>query len=52
MKETGLKKISKVQCQQIRTIAKQRLLPSLLGKVSDQVLNKIEIALKLHLDLE
>ena len=50
-KEMGLKKISKVQCQQIRTISKLRMNSPLVGKVDAKTLRHIENALKLHLDL-
>jgi mRNA interferase MazF len=49
--ETGLPKDSKAQCHQIRTISKDRIegrLPS--GHVHDLML-KIDVALKLHLNL-
>lgn len=51
MKKSGLQKVSKVQCQQIRTISKLRLTGATLGKVPEEILKKIEYALKLHLDL-
>src|SRR5690349_19293376 len=52
MKDSGLKKNSKIQCQQIRTIAKERILPPAAGYVNNKILQKVEISLKLHLDLE
>ena len=51
-KKTGLPKASKVQCQQIRTISKQRIIGSSLGKIDSKTFLEIERALKLHLDIE
>ena len=51
--DSGLPKASKAQCNQIRTIAKQRLTAaSPVGKISQTVMRGIEEALRLHLDLE
>jgi len=52
MKETGLNKPSKAQCQQIRTISKQRINSSAVGKIDALILQKLEYALKLHLDIQ
>ena len=50
--ESGLTKISKVQCHQIRTISKNRMAnKKVQGVVINSILMKIESALKLHLDL-
>lgn len=48
---TGLPKISKIQCHQIRTISKLRITLPAIGKVDNKQLLIIERALKLHLDL-
>lgn len=47
---SGLSKPSKVKCQQIRTVDKERLVRK-LGGVSKKSLPDIEEALKLHLDI-
>lgn len=50
--KTGLTKDSKAQCHQIRTISRLRISKSIpVGKVRDEVMMKINAALKLHLDL-
>jgi mRNA interferase MazF len=49
-KISGLKKDSKIQCQQIRTISKLRIPTSVIGKVSQGILMDIQAALELHLD--
>lgn len=48
-KKTGLPKMSKVQCQQIRTISKLRINTQAIGKVDKDVLRRIEVATRLHL---
>ena len=49
--ESGLTKISKAQCHQIRTISKNRILKQKIqGVVGKSILSKINLALKLHLD--
>ena len=51
-KESSLSKTSKVQCHQIRTISKQRLVSQRRsGKLSRQSMQLIDNALKLHLGL-
>jgi mRNA interferase MazF len=51
--ESGLKEISYIKCEQILTISKVRLAGKKpRGKVSDDILDKVGIALKLSLDLE
>ena len=51
-KKTGLSKDSKAQCHQIRTISKLRITSSLpVGTISQEIIKKIEAALKLHLDM-
>lgn len=49
--ESGLSKASKVQCQQVRTISKQRITGTLIGSVDQSTIKQIDIALKLHLAL-
>lgn len=51
-KKTGLSKASKVQCQQIRTISKMRITRKSIGNVDKEILQEIEVALKLHLDFK
>ncbi|MFJ5266144.1 type II toxin-antitoxin system PemK/MazF family toxin [Streptomyces sp. NPDC088387] len=48
--EAGLLKDSKVQCEQIRALAPDRLLRQ-IGSVPRQRMAQIEAALRLHLDL-
>ncbi|MBI4357392.1 MAG: type II toxin-antitoxin system PemK/MazF family toxin [Gammaproteobacteria bacterium] len=49
--ELGLTKPSKAQAQQIRTISKIRLIGNPIGKVSEKIIQLIDAAMKLHLDL-
>lgn len=49
--ESGLPKTSKIQAQQIRTISKQRISGNFLGYLSEEVMQLIESAIKLHLEL-
>lgn len=49
-KLSGLKKDSKIQCQQIRTISKERINSSAIGKATQTILMQIQEALFLHLD--
>ena len=49
--ESGLRKPSKAQAQQIRTISKERLQESAVGRISNTLMRKIEDTLRLHLDL-
>ncbi|MDR3492014.1 MAG: type II toxin-antitoxin system PemK/MazF family toxin [Gammaproteobacteria bacterium] len=49
-KISGLKKDSKIQCQQIRTISKLRINSSAIGIVTQAVLHHVQAALELHLD--
>lgn len=51
--DSGLIKDSKAQCNQIRTISKQRitqLKPA--GKISEHIMTKIHDAIKLHLGID
>ncbi|MBS3027471.1 MAG: type II toxin-antitoxin system PemK/MazF family toxin [Dolichospermum sp. DET50] len=50
--DSGLSKTSKVQAQQIRTISKQRILGDALGYLSQNVIDLVNDAIKLHLGLE
>jgi mRNA interferase MazF len=50
-KETGLPKPSKAQAQQIRTISKERLRGSMVGRLNAGLVRKAEEAIRLHLDL-
>lgn len=49
--QSGLPKPSKVQAQQIRTIAKERITSKVAGRVGGSLLRQIEAAMRLHLDL-
>lgn len=50
--ESGLAKTSKAQCHQLRTISKNRILnKKIQGVVGSSILSKINLAIKLHLDL-
>jgi len=51
-KDSGLKKNSKAQCNQIRTISKKRFLGKTIGRLQMKSLDKIEAALKLHLAIK
>jgi mRNA interferase MazF len=50
--ETGLDKVCKAQCQQIRTISKLRITAEKVGEIDQECFIKIDRAIKLHLDLE
>lgn len=50
-KHTGLPKQSKAQCHQIRTVSRLRMRGNVVGLVKKEVMEKIEYAIKLHLDL-
>ena len=45
---TGLNKLSKIKCQQIRTLDKSRFL-KYIGRASDDILDEAERAVKIHL---
>jgi mRNA interferase MazF len=50
--DSGLAKVSKAQCHQIRTISKKRITNmQAQGEVAKAILSKVSTALKLHLDL-
>lgn len=48
---SGLSKDSKALSEQVRTVSKKRL-DSRVGRVNETMMQKIEDALKIHLDLE
>jgi mRNA interferase MazF len=48
----ALNKVSKAQCHQIRTISKLRIKSKKVGKINEKLMEKIEYALKLHLDFD
>lgn len=50
--ESGLSKDSKIQAQQIRTISKSRLQEDKLGTIANNIINKVELAIKLYLNLD
>ncbi|MDK2412003.1 type II toxin-antitoxin system PemK/MazF family toxin [Aphanizomenon sp. PH219] len=50
--DSGLYKTSKVQAQQIRTISKQRILGDVVGCLSQELIDLVNDAIKLHLALE
>jgi mRNA interferase MazF len=50
--DSGLPKPSKVQAQQVRTISKQRIGADVLGNLSQEVMQLVDTALKLHLKLD
>ncbi|MGL4498372.1 MAG: type II toxin-antitoxin system PemK/MazF family toxin [Planktothrix sp.] len=50
--DSGLSKPSKVQVQQVRTISKQRIGGDAVGFLSQEVMQIVETALKLHLKLD
>jgi len=49
--DSGLSKLSKAQCHQVRTISKIRISSKRVGSVNSRILAQINAALKLHLDL-
>lgn len=50
-KASGLAKSSKVQAQQIRTISKQRFDQARLGRLSVEIMQIVDAAIRLHLQL-
>lgn len=50
IKDTGLSKRSKAQCHQIRTISKIRIQSDKAGSVNHAIMQRVNSALKLHLD--
>ena len=49
--DSGLLKASKIQVQQIRTIAKQRIRGDVIGSLSLSLMQLVDTAIKLHLSL-
>ncbi len=49
--DSGLPKPSKVQAQQVRTISKQRIEGEPVGTLSEELMQLVDAALKLHLGL-
>jgi len=49
---SGLPKPSKVQAQQIRTISKQRITEQVLGRLDEEIMQLVDMAIKLHLQLD
>ena len=50
--DSGLPKPSKVQAQQVRTISKQRIVGEVAGSLSEELMQLVDAALKLHLRLD
>jgi len=50
--DSGLSKPSKVQAQQVRTISKQRITSDAVGSWSEEIMQLVNAALKLHLDVD
>ena len=49
--ECGLPKDSKIQAQQIRTIAKERITCNSIGKLEKEKLREVDAAIRLHLGI-
>ena len=49
--DSGLPKVSKVQAQQVRTISKQRIDGDVVGTLSEEIMQLVDAAIKLHLGL-
>ena len=50
--DSGLPKPSKVQAQQVRTISKQRISSDAVGSLSEGIMQLVNAALKLHLEVD
>jgi mRNA interferase MazF len=50
--DASLKRLSKVQCHQIRTVSKLRISGNMVGAISKELMGKVEYAVKLHLCLK
>jgi mRNA interferase MazF len=50
--DSGLSKPSKVQAQQVRTISKQRINSDAVASVNEEIMQLVDAAIKLHLDLD
>jgi mRNA interferase MazF len=51
VQDSGLPRLSKAQCHQVRTISKIRITGKSLGSLNQKMMTRINSALKLHLDL-
>jgi mRNA interferase MazF len=49
---SGLPKPSKVQAQQVRTISKQRITSDAVGSLIEEIMQLVNAALKLHLNID
>lgn len=49
---TGLRQDSKALAQQIRTVSKQRITGRRLGEVTGELMQAVERAIRIHLDLK
>jgi mRNA interferase MazF len=52
LEDSCLPKASKVQAQQVRTISKQRIVSEVVNSLSEELMQLVDAALKLHLSLE
>lgn len=52
LKGTGLEKLSKAQCHQIRTVSKLRINGNIAGAANEETMKRVEDAIKLHLCLK
>ncbi|MEG4403768.1 type II toxin-antitoxin system PemK/MazF family toxin [Microcoleus sp. MON2_D5] len=50
--DSGLSKPSNVQAQQVRTISKQRITSDAVGSLSEEIMQLVNVDLKLHLDVD
>ena len=50
--DSGLSKPSKVQAQQVKTISKQRINSDVVGSINEEIMQLVDAAIKLHLDLD
>ncbi len=50
--DSGLPLTSKVQAQQVRTISKRRIVSEVINSLSEELMQLVDAALKLHLGLE
>ncbi|MEG3989928.1 type II toxin-antitoxin system PemK/MazF family toxin [Microcoleus sp. S28C3] len=50
--DSGLSKPSKVQAQQVRTISQQRINSDAVGSITEEIMQLVDAAIKLHLDLD
>ena len=49
--ESGLPKDSKIQAQQIRTLAKERITGNVIGKLGEEKASAVDAAIRLHLGI-